>query len=127
MPYHYDTINDFRPSLNIAKEHVLYLLPEYKEAIYMFLKPDKDENIYIFDPHYGNERSAFIRPYISVLNGHWGGWHIETHPYINIIIFNKSLNKAKIYFRVGYQGGEATLEKNNSVWIISESKETWIE
>jgi hypothetical protein len=37
------------------------------------------------------------------------------------------LTKAKIDFRVGYQGGEAILEKSGNNWTIKESKATWIE
>ena len=46
---------------------------------------------------------------------HWGGyWHLETHPDIGGIIFNKTLTKAKIDFRVGYQDGKAILERNGN-------------
>jgi len=129
-PSYYDTINDFRPSLNLAKEQVLYLLPEYEEALNMFLRtePFGTEPTFIYSYEDILKKYEFIRPYIPILRGHWGWyWHLSTHPFINQIVFNKTLDKAKIYFRVGYQGGEATLEKNSNVWVINESKATWIE
>ena len=59
---------------------------------------------------------------------YWGGyWHLETHPDIYYILFNEALNKAKVEFRVGYEGGEAILVKEKGEWIIKKSKMTWIE
>jgi len=69
-----------------------------------------------------------LRSYIPILHGHWGGyWHIVTHPDVSIIIFNKTLTKARVDFSFGYQGGETILEKEGDDWVIKESKETWIE
>lgn len=128
----YDTINDFRPSINMAKEQVLYLLPEYEEALNIFMRTEsigKESTEY----NWGNyedilKRYEFIRPYIPILRGHWGlYWHLATHPQIHQIVFNKPLNKAIIYFRVGYQGGEVILKKQANQWTIIESRVTWIE
>jgi len=134
-PSHYDTINDFRPSLNFAKEQVLYLLPEYEEALNLFLRtiqfgtePTESEDYWVEYAKDVQKRYEFIRPYIPILRGHWGWyWHIATHPHVYRIIFNKTLDKAKIDFRVGFQGGEATFEKSNNEWVVFESKVTWIE
>ena len=121
--YDLDSINDFRPSFNLAKEQVLYLQPKYEQAINIFLGADpsvpKDDI---------NKRYTFIRPFIPVLRGHWGNyWHIATHPEIAFVLLGKNKNTAKILFRVGYQGGEAILMKETSGWEIIKSSVTWIE
>lgn len=129
-----DSIINFRPPLDLDKNKILYLTDEYAESINKFLGTEStqlgEENIMNPSIPEGEteKRYEILRSYIPLLLGHWGSyWHLETHPDISIIIFNKSLTKAKIDFRVGYQGGEAILEKNGNNWIIKESKETWIE
>ena len=115
-----DSISDFRPQLNLKKSKVLYLLPDYEKALNMFLETEAND---------GNlKRYEFIRPQMPILRGHWGWyWHLATHPEISRIYLDKDKTIAKVLFRVGYQGGEATLEKNNNIWEITESRATWIE
>jgi hypothetical protein len=129
-----DSIENFRPPINLNKNKVLYLTNEYAESINKFLGTESTKlgQGNIMDPSRpqgeSEKRYEILRPFIPILHGHWGGyWHLETHPDISIIIFNKTLTKAKINFRVGYQGGEAVLEKKGDDWIIKESKATWIE
>ena len=129
-----DSIINFRPLINLEKKKVLYLTDEYAKAINKFLRSESSElgegNIMSPSKALGTSKKRYdaLRTYIPILHGHWGGyWHLETHPYIRIVIFNKTLTYAKIEFRVGYQGGEATLEKNGIDWHIIESKSTWIE
>lgn len=129
-----DSIANFRPPLNIDKNKVLYLTNEYADAINKFLGTESTKlgEGNIMNPSRpegeSEKRYEVLRSYIPILHGHWGGyWHLETHPDISIIIFNKTLTKAKIDFRVGYQGGEAILEKSGNNWTIKESKATWIE
>jgi hypothetical protein len=129
-----DSINNFRPPIELEKNKVLYLTGEYAKTLNKFLGSTSTElgEGDIMNPSRpageSEKRYELLRPYIPILHGHWGGyWHLETHPEINLIIFNKSLTRAKINFRVGYQGGEAILEKSGSDWAIKESKATWIE
>lgn len=131
---HKDSISNFRPPLQIDINKVLYLTTEYDKSINNFLGTESSEmgtpNIMSPSRPEGEseKRYEMIRPFIPILHGHWGGyWHIETHPYVYIILFNKDLTIAKFGFRVGYQGGEATLIKGQNGWSIKESKETWIE
>jgi tetratricopeptide (TPR) repeat protein len=113
------TINNFKPSLNLAKGQILYLLPEYEKALNMFLDADKDDI---------DKRIVFINPYIPIFRGHWGNyWHITTHPEINLVVLGKSKLTAKVEFRMGSQGGEAILKKEGNEWKVIESKATWIE
>jgi hypothetical protein len=129
-----DSIVNFRPPVNLKKIKTLYLTAEYAEAINYFLGTVSTEpgEASIMSPSRPKEESEkryeMLRPYIPILHGHWGGyWHLETHPEVSSIVFNNTLTKAKIDFRVGYQGGEAIFEKNGTDWIIIESKATWVE
>jgi hypothetical protein len=121
-PYILDSINNFRPPINLTKEQILYLLPEYEQALNKFLG---NPSIPRYDI---DERYAFIRPFIPILIGHWGNyWHIATHPVIDLVLLGTSKATAKVLFRVGYIGGEAILKKEANEWTIVESRWTWIE
>ena len=129
-----DSIINFRPKLNIENSKTLYLLPKYRKELVNFLgtqssKFGKTNIMSVSRPKKQSaKRYGFIRPYLPILHGHWGGyWEIETSPEVFNIIFNKNLTEAKIFFSVGYQGGETTLIKENDKWIIKESKATCIE
>ena len=130
----FDTICDFRPPLNLGKDKVLYLTPNYEKSLNMFLGTQSTEmgENGIMTPSMPREdsekRYSFIRPYIPILHGHWGGyWHLATHPEISWIVIDTKNGASKVYFRVGYQGGEALLKKKSNGWKIVESRATWIE
>ena len=130
----YITIDDFRPPLSLPKNKVLYLVPEYKNSLNMFLGTESTEigENGIMTPSIpkgdSDKRYSFIRPYIPVLHGHWGGyWHIATHPEISEIFIDTKHVVAKVFFRVGFQGGEATMKKKSHKWVIENSQATWIE
>ncbi|WP_209332256.1 hypothetical protein [Lunatimonas salinarum] len=132
--YYIDSISNFRPPLSMNDGKVLYLTPEYKKSLNYFLGVKIIESKEPYKMNRGlpldevEKRYNRIRPFIPILYGHWGGhWHIETHPLVYSIIFNKDLNLARFDFRVGYQGGEAILKKENNVWVIKRSEVTWIE
>jgi len=130
----YESIDNFRPPVNLDSKKVLYLTEAYDTALNQFLGAESTK---MGEPNIMNpsrpageseKRYEMIRPFIPILHGHWGGyWHLETHPLVSIILLNKDLTIAKFDFRVGYQGGEATLIKSANGWKIKESKTTWIE
>jgi len=127
-------IDNFRPSVNLNSDKVLYLADEYNESINIFLGSESIEAGVggIMNPSRpkgeSEKRYNFLRQYIPILHGHWGGyWHIETHPEIERLVFNYKLDKATAYFRVGYMGGEATFSKDGNKWILEDSRATWIE
>ncbi|HEY8898221.1 MAG TPA: hypothetical protein VIM79_25515, partial [Niastella sp.] len=126
-------IGDFRPPTTIDSKKVLYLTPEYDSTLRQFLGTESTE---AGEPNIMNparpkgeseKRYKTLRPYIPILHGHWNGWHLNTHPSVSYLLLNKDLTQAHINFRVGYQGGEATLKKDGNSWTIKESKATWIE
>lgn len=129
-----DSIIGFRPNLTFENHKILYLTPEYKIALNKFLgtqsgKFGKPNIMHVSRPRKQSEkRYQFIRPYLPILHGHWGGyWHFETAPRIYEFYMNKTFDQAKILYVVGYQGGEAFLIKKDAKWILKESKATWIE
>ena len=72
-------------------------------------------------------RLAFLNQYLKICHGHWGGWHLETHPFVDEIEFNEDRTQATVRFRPRYQGGEALLVKGAAGWELRESRSTWIE
>ena len=64
---------------------------------------------------------------LKIFPGQWFGWHFLTHPEVEIIYFNSTLDSATVHFRIVFEGGEARFAKNNDKWEMHESKLTWIE
>jgi len=129
-----DSIVNFRPTVNLSSSKVLYLTEEYEKALRGFLGSgsiEVGEDGIINPPMPDSEnmkRYGFLRQYIPILHKYWVGvWLLETRPYIERIILNKKLNKARVDFRVNDSGGEATLLKVGNNWKIADSKATWIE
>lgn len=129
-----DSIMDFRPQLSFPGKTVLYLSANYHEALYNFLgiefNPLGTGGIMNPAQPAGDsyERLQFLHNYLAVIPGHWGGYyHIETHPEVSIILFNKELTRAKASFRVGYMFGDAEFKKILGKWGIISSSITGIE
>lgn len=118
-------VKEFRPEINNDTINLLYLNKDYADAINCFL------GTYEFIPHTKEEkqlRYAFLKNYLQFFHGHWGNhWHLETHPKISRMSFNTSKDSVQVFFRLGYQGGEVVLGKNNEEWKIKNWKMTWIE
>jgi hypothetical protein len=90
----FDSIINFRPPINMENEKVLYLTKEYAKSINIFLGTESTKlgEGGIMNPSRpageSEKRYLFLRHYIPILHGHWGGyWHISTHPEISYIIF----------------------------------------
>jgi len=109
-----DSIDDFRPELNLAKNKVLYLLPDYEKALIMFLGTDTSDNNW--------ERYEFIHPQIPIMIG----WAL-VNPAVDLILLDTNKTFAKVFFSGNFRGGEAILEKKDNKWVITECKATWIE
>lgn len=119
------TIKRFRPEIANDAITTLYLNDDYREAINCFLGADG------FNQHSEEEkmnRYKYLNSYLFLFHGHWGNyWHLETHPEISRISFNEAVDKAKVYFRLGYEGGEILLDKNGAKWDIVDWEMIWIE
>ena len=126
-----DTIYNFRPYIYFDQADILYKSHKYEGAIYDFLGTDfpvKFNEYKLSEYNDVDKRWKFLSNYIKIYYGHWGGyWHINTHPEVDRISLNDRMDKAKVYFRLVYQGGEAELEKINNQWKLIDSQLTWIE
>ena len=124
-----ELINNFRPPVNIENKNILYLTDEYEESIIDFLEIGsagiEADGILKRPGTQGktNVKMELLRSYIPIQYDYLGGnLHFETYPFVNRIVLNKSLTKAKIDFCVGFQSGETLLQKVGNSWIIEESK-----
>jgi len=129
-----DTIKNFKPITTFNSNRILYLTEDYRSALEQFLGNNSSEvgEGNLMNPSIpqeeSNKRYKFLKKFIHILPGHWGGyWHLETHPEIYGIVLNPELDEANIMFRYGYQGGKAKLIKTDEKWEFKYSKETWIE
>lgn len=131
-----DTIVNFRPPVILPKSSILYTSKIHNEVYNEFLKQlgekaavDLNKEVNPNAPLTDNDKKIeLIEKYFPIsLNSNLSNWNILSFPYINLITFNKDINKAKVNFVVGSQGGVAEFKKKNEKWIIIESNATWIE
>lgn len=130
----YDTLEDFRPQLQLPNVKCLPLTNKYDELL----------NRYLGDKHYklgkgsimsparskgeSEKRMKFLSSFIKVWYGHWGGyWQLHSYPFASRMLFDKSFTNAVVYFRMVYEGGYAYFRKINGEWSLVEAKLTWIE
>jgi hypothetical protein len=119
------TIEEFYPLVDVDKEKVLYLTKRHEEDLTRFLGTEEQPfgKKSIMGPAIPKgetgKRYQFIRKYIPILYGHWGGyWHLSTHPQIEYVYINKELNHALAQYRIGYNFGFAELKKIDDEWIM---------
>lgn len=74
-----------------------------------------------------NRRLEFLNRELKILRSHWEGWHFETHPLVERIVFNRDLSKAIAEYRIKYTGGRAFLERNAEGWELVSAGLRWIE
>jgi len=129
-----EMIGNFRPDITFEQAKTLYLFPQYLKIINTFLRSKSYPLGFggIMNPSRAKgesaERLQFLNEKLKIIHGHWGGyWHIETHPYVYSIEFNKDRTIASVNFRLGYQGGSATYIKKDGKWEMKQAGLTWIE
>lgn len=129
-----DSVCDFRPEFTFDNADVLYLSLNYEIALNAFLGSDYFPlgTFGIMNPALPSEesykRQQFLNKYLRIFHGHWGGyWHIETHPEIWVMHFDKDMQKVRFGFRVVYMFGDAYLEKRNGKWELVSSEINAIE
>lgn len=107
-------IYDFRPYISYDKKKVLHRRREFTEPYVRFLK---------------EKRQSFIQPYLKVWEHHWGRhyWEIDNHPYVQKMTFDEDIQYVRIFFKIVYGGGEATLKREGETWRLIASRRTWIE
>ena len=73
-------------------------------------------------------RYKFLRNYLKFFHGiSERYWQIETHPKVHVISLNEEKDSAQVYFRLGDQGGEIILGKENNKWKIVDHYMTWVD
>ncbi len=118
-----DTLRDFRPAVAQSAGKPLYLTAAYDSVLPRFLqgkseKPVTSESL---------GRGEWLRKWVLVITKHNEGWYVISHPLVNRIQFDKSLQRATIHFRLGYQFGEAVAVKKGEAWELESSQATAIE
>jgi len=109
------SIQPFLPDLSFENIGIVYSNSEYEEIITNFLNADTTDYSEV------KSRREYLAKYIKVLKASLVFyWTIITHPRLSIY-FSKDLNKAKIGFMMDICGGEAILEKKESIWMILSS------
>lgn len=132
----YVRITRFRPFVKASDARVLYLTPDYEQALHAFLGGDMEpvgSGDSIMNPAAPRAESAarlaFLAPFILIVPGHWGAyWHVTSHPHIGRIDLDEELAHAVVAYRVGYQGGDASLQRDpNGRWDLVSAGLRWIE
>ncbi len=121
-------------NIKIQNSKVLYLTPKLEANLESFLGEEFTEfgtpNIMSTSQAEGMsaQRLASVNKFLTIIPGHWGkGWHLISHPEVNMILFNRNHTKAIVAFRIGYGGGFASLSKQTFHWELDESTISWIE
>jgi hypothetical protein len=130
------TIHDFRPLVSAPGAEVVYLTPDYEWALNTFLGSEFSplgSGGSIMNPAAARDESwarlQFLAPYIRIVPGHWGGyWYLVSHPDIGQIMLNEHLTHADAPYQIGYQGGDAVLDRGpDQAWILRSAGLSWIE
>lgn len=122
------SISEFRPEIANDTINLLYLTDKHINAFNCFLDVDVENSFFVPTSEKSISKYRFLNNFLFFFKGHWGNyWTFETNPYVQKMSFNNTKDKVKIYFKLGYEGGEAILEKNEEDWEIIDFYMTWIE
>lgn len=129
-----DSNISFRPPVHFPNKKIVYLTTEYKRLLDGFLGNKhvgmgKEGIMQVaYSKGESRKRMDFISNAVKIFYGHWGGyWQYETYPKASSIVFDSQMQRAVVYFRFIYEGGEIILEKQDGEWTIVSGKFTWIE
>ena len=129
-----DSIISFRPPVNFLNKKIVYLTAKYKRLLNGFLGNKhvgmgKEGIMQVaYSKGESRKRMDFISNAVRIFYGHWGGyWQYETYPQARSIVFDSQMQRAVVFFRFVYEGGEVIMKKQNGEWTIVSGKLTWIE
>lgn len=124
----------FRPPVYFPNKKIVYLTNKYKRLLNGFLRNRhvgfaKESIMQVaYSKGESRKRMDFINTAARIFYGHWGGyWQYETYPRATWIVIDSQMQRAVVFFRFVYQGGEVILEKQNGEWTIVSGRFTWIE
>lgn len=129
-----DSNISFRPPVNFPNKKIVYLTAKYKRLLNGFLGNKhvgmgKEGIMQVaYSKGESRKRMDFISNAVRLFYGHWGGyWQYETYPQATSIVFDSQMQRAVVFFRFVYEGGEVIMEKQNGEWAIVSGKLTWME
>ena len=124
----------FRPRVSFPNKKIVYLTDRYEKILDDFLG---DQHVDLgtesimqvaYAKDESRQRMEFLMKDAKIFYGHWGGyWQYETYPEATSIIFDREMQRAVVFFRCVYEGGEVYLEKKDGEWTIFSGRLTWIE
>ena len=124
----------FRPPVNIPNKKIVYLTNKYKRLLDNFLGnrhvgfAKKSIMQVAYSKGESRKKMDFFNTAAKIFYGHWGGyWQYETYPKATSIVIDSQMQRAVVFFRFVYEGGEVILEKQNGEWTIVSGKLTWME
>jgi len=129
-----DSAVSFRPPVHFDGKKVVYLTDGYEELLNSFLG-----NCYVelgkrnimqtaFSKGTSRMKQKFFNRAALIYYGHWGGyWEYVTFPEAYRIVFNPEMNRAMVFFKFIYRGGDVYLEKKDGEWTVVDFRFTWIE
>lgn len=124
-----DSLTNFRPRLRFPDTEVVYLTEEFESLISDFLTVATSTSSWR-DHELQEERERrrqFIGRMAHIIPGHWFGWHILTHPEAYMVEIDSTLTRARVEFRIVYEGGYADFEREDGEWRLREARRVWIE
>ncbi len=132
-----DSILNFRPTVDVKNKKGLFIKEKYYDIFYDFVMDsleylargdEKDHEMYLDLCKVADRKMDFLKSKIGIQYGHWGGIHVETLPFVHLILFNKGMWLAKVYFReTWWTGGEAYYIRIGNIWIKLYRGQTWIQ
>ncbi|MDP4254659.1 MAG: hypothetical protein Q8938_11685 [Bacteroidota bacterium] len=123
-----DKRDDFRPPIAVEGSMVLYLMPEYYEAINAFLggssKRGSNGNKMVdsMEATQCKKRFTLLKGWLPIAEGDCSSTtQLETYPFVEGIKFNRNLSLAIVSFWAGGDFGRCLLAKRDGGWVIEES------
>ncbi len=105
----------FFPEVTPNRRSVVYLTNEYRNVLTEFLGNEANGAGFTTT----ERKQSFLAIMAVVLRGKFNsGWIISTFPHIYALQFDKSLKRARIIYRVGYEIGSAVVVKTGTTWRL---------
>lgn len=132
-------IHNFRPDVSAKGKKRLFLNYKMQRELLLFLMDDEDRPIIVGDLGDGwmlgneyadsKERIAYLNQHLDILPGHFGsGWHLPSQPILTEVYFNLAMDRAFVFYREGYSGGDAFIVKQlDGKWKMTYRDSTWDE
>lgn len=121
-------VSDFRPKTQFS-DKVVYLTPDYREALYKFLEAHTDQfsmdNLSTAKSQRIKDKSNFLKGYISpIYYRHRNYWLLNTWPVVNYMIADAQLEYIVVCFSKYTEGGYAVYHRKGGQWKLVETNIT---